>query len=273
MVAPGEKEMNDEKRVELLLDHYKDTFQTTFEHWKTRNRFFAFILIVLGLMLFQITSPKVLEQLANSYIRKQTEPSSSSDSKPPSQAPQSDEAQTRTDKPDRPASTKQAEQDPLDFRFLASLLWFVLAALLVPYYQKSVAVDRQFRYLGELEIKLNALLGGEFITREGKFYGKYRPWLLRCVGYFYHIVFPLLLHLILVVKLVQEVRSACQEPTVESIAFTTADLVVALVICVYTVLYLAYLWNIKVRARKRPESQTETGALPEKVLDGADNSA
>jgi len=256
MGDPGENKVDDVKRVELLLDHYKDTFQITFEHWKTRNRFFAFILIVLALMLFQITSPKVLEQLANSYIRKQTEPSSSSDSKPPSQAPQSDEAQTRTDKPDRPASTKQAEQDPLDFRFLASLLWFVLAALLVPYYQKSVAVDRQFRYLGDLEAKLNILLGGEFITREGKFYDKYRPRLLRYVGHFYHIVFPLLLHLILVVKLIQEIRSARREPTVASIAFTAADFVVALVICVYTILYLAYLRNRKTGALKRPESQT-----------------
>lgn len=273
MGDPGENKVDDVKRVELLLDHYKDTFQITFEHWKTRNRFFAFILIVLALMLFQITSPKVLEQLANSYIREQTKFSPASDSKSSSRESQPDAAQTQSVATGQPASTKQAERDPLDFRFLASLLWFVLAALLVPYYQKSVAVDRQFRYLGDLESKLNVLLGGEFITREGKFYDKYRPRLLRYVSHFYHIVFPLLLHLILIVKLVQEVRSARREPTVASIAFTAADFVVALVICGYTVLYLAYLWNRKARALKRPESRIGTNALPEKVLDDTDNSA
>lgn len=241
MGDPGENKVDDVKRVELLLDHYKDTFQITFEHWKTRNRFFAFILIALALMLFQITSPKVLEQLANSYIREQTKFSPASDSKPSSPAPQPGAAQSQASAAGQPASTRSAERDPLDFRFLSSLLWFVLAALLVPYYQKSVAVDRQFRYLGDLEAKLNVLLGGEFITREGKFYDKYRPRLLRYVGYFYHIVFPLLLHLILVVKLVQEVRSASREPTLASVAFTAADFVVAVVICVYTLFYLDHL--------------------------------
>jgi hypothetical protein len=241
MGDPGENKVDDVKRVELLLDHYKDTFQITFEHWKTRNRFFAFILIALALMLFQITSPKVLEQLANSYIREQTKFSPASDSKLSSQESQPDAAQAQAGAASQPASAKQAERDPLDFRFLASLLWFVLAALLIPYYQKSVAVDRQFRYLGDLEAKLNVLLGGEFITREGKFYDKYRPRLLRYVGYFYHIVFPLLLHLILAVKLIQEIRSASREPTLASIAFTAADFVVAVVICVYTLFYLDHL--------------------------------
>jgi hypothetical protein len=241
MGDPGENKVDDVKRVEFLLDHYKDTFQITFEHWKTRNRFFAFILIVLALMLFQITSPKVLEQLANSYIREQTKFSPASDSTPSSPAPQPDRAQAQTGAAGQPASAKQAERDPLDFRFLASSLWFVLAALLVPYYQKSVAIDRQFRYLGDLEAKLNLLLGGEYITREGKFYDKYRPKLLRYVGFFYHKVFPALLHVVLGVKLFQEISSAYREPTLTSIAFTAADFVVALVICGYTIFYLDHL--------------------------------
>src|ERR1700746_164493 len=63
----------EDKGAELLVDHYKDSFQLTLEHWKTRNRLFIFVLVTLTLMLFQLTSPNVLEHLANSYIRKQVE--------------------------------------------------------------------------------------------------------------------------------------------------------------------------------------------------------
>lgn len=32
--------LSEDKRAELLVDHYKDSFQLTVEHWKTRNRLF-----------------------------------------------------------------------------------------------------------------------------------------------------------------------------------------------------------------------------------------
>jgi len=59
---------SEEKQAELLVDHYKDSFQLTLEHWKTRNRLFIFTLVTLTLMLFQLTSPNVLEHLANFRI-------------------------------------------------------------------------------------------------------------------------------------------------------------------------------------------------------------
>ena len=69
----GVSMLSEDKRAELLVDHYKDSFQLTVEHWKTRNRLFILTLITLTLMLFQLTSPNVLEHLANSYIRKQVD--------------------------------------------------------------------------------------------------------------------------------------------------------------------------------------------------------
>ena len=240
--------VSDEKRAELLLDHYKDSIQQTGEHWKTRNRLFVYVLITLTLMLFQLTSPNVFEHLANSYIRKQVE---------------AEAAQARTEK--APAETvktpsnatpqespapqgPEANRNVIDFRFITSVLWFVLAYLLVQYYQRSILIDRQYSYLGELEERINGVLGADSVTREGAAYLKARPKYLKHVRYLYGPVFITLLLVVVVSKMTQELYSLRYEWAVldnrrifAAISFDAIDVVIALVIGYYTILYVRWL--------------------------------
>ena len=245
--------ISDDKKAELLVDHYKDSFQLVLEHWKTRNRLFIFALVALTLMLFQLTSPNVLEHLANSYIRKQFEPEAAAQT-----ANTADNKSTPAEKPspsppNSPLERRQeTKRDLVDFRFITSVLWFVLAYFLVQYYQRSILVDRQYIYLDDLESKLNSLLGPGSITREGKAYLKGRPRFLTHVRYLYGAVFLSLLALVIVAKVIQEGYSFWLERSmldragmIAAVSFGLIDFVIAFVIVYYTVLYAEWLWPKK----------------------------
>ncbi|HEX5707744.1 MAG TPA: hypothetical protein VFX96_10645 [Pyrinomonadaceae bacterium] len=212
----------DEKRAELLHDHYKDTFQYVLEHWKVRNRLFVFILVVLALLLFQLTSPNVLEELANSYIRGQTK-----------------------------HETPGVASVLVDFRFITSVLWFIFAYLVVQYYQRTILVDRLYIYLDRTETRINRHLGGSFVTREGAYYRESQPIFLKQVFFLYSWVFCGLLVLVVVLKIVSEWRS----PEVAArnwltVGFTILDTLIALVVLYYTALFL--YWRREDGPRKEP---------------------
>ena len=180
--------MNDDKRAELLMDHYKDTFEHILFHWKARNRLFLFILTLLAAMTVDAAKPGSLTDAANAYLSK-TLPV---------------EAKTGVQ--------SQPTRLTVDFSAVGALCWFVLLCLVIQYYQRSILVDRQYNYIGELENQLCSLLGGDFVTREGKAYrsatGVYhpqqsggRPLFLEAVGPLYVWVFPCLLCGFVVVRL------------------------------------------------------------------------
>ena len=174
--------MDDGKRAELLMEHYKDTFEHILYHWKARNRLFAFILILLAILALDLAQPGSLAQVTNAYI-----------------------AKTLT--ADAAHAGGQAAKLPvLDFSAVGSLSWFALLCLVIQYYQRSIHVDRQYKYIASVEQKLSELAGHDFVTREGKAYlsasgagdangtGK-RPLYLRAVGPLYVYVFPAVLSL------------------------------------------------------------------------------
>ncbi len=172
--------MNKEKRAELLMDHYKDTFQHILVHWKTRNRLFVFALIIIALMALDLVSPGSLSQLVNGYIGKSLE----------SQSPPT-----------------------FDFDVIGSVAWFLLLSIVIQYYQRSISVDRQYKYIHKLEEQICEDMGGDFVTREGKSYfsktgaadkpGK-QPLFTRAVGPIYVYFFPSFLISFVIVKVVHE---------------------------------------------------------------------
>lgn len=174
--------ITDEKRAELLMDHYKDTFQHILYHWKVRNRLFIFVLILLAIMALDTYSPGSLSKLINGYIAKKYEIGSAAD----------------------PA---------FEFKVIGSAAWFLLLSLVINYYQRSIFVDRQYNYIHNLENQINTIMGSEYVTREGKAYfskkgvasdvGK-QPILIRAVGPLYVYLFPLLLFLFIGYKIYSE---------------------------------------------------------------------
>jgi hypothetical protein len=182
-----EGHMEDGKKAELLLDHYKDTFEHILYHWKSRNRLFIFIIIIIALMGLDLYRPRVLSQCVNAYIVKTL--SSSDSSKVPSNTPS------------------------LDFDVIGSAVWFILLALVIEYYHRSIHLDRQYKYITKLEEQICAEMKGDFVTREGKAYlsatgvageGGKRPLFLRAIGPMYVYFFPAFLTFFVVFKVWKE---------------------------------------------------------------------
>lgn len=209
----NDETMKNEKLAELLLDHYKDTFQNILYHWKLRNRFFVYVLILIAVIALDTYQPGVLSDLVNAYITKTLE-------------------------------CVGQEAPKLDFAVIRSAAWFLLLSLVIQYYQRSIHVDRQNRYIGGLEEQICQIMGGDFVTREGKAYfsktGAFkrgeesgRPLFLRAVGPLYVYFFPLTLVVLVILKILKDDVPPGQ-------ITNWFNIVIGVVIILYNVFYV--LW-------------------------------
>ena len=200
--------MDAAKKAELLLDHYKDTFQLILYHWKVRNRLFIYILIILALLGLDAYAPGTLSKLVNGYIAKKAE-------KPPT----------------------------LQFEVIGTLGWFLLLSLVIQYYQRSIFVDREYRYIQRLEEQICAEMGADYVTREGKAYfsrrgradeGGKQPVFIRGVGPIYVYAFPILLMTFVGWKIIRD----CCPP---DWPFGILNIAIAGVLIVYNIFYLIWV--------------------------------
>lgn len=191
---PGDT-LSADKRTEVLHDHYKDSGASLTDHWKARNRIFIFLLVLMAALLLDTHTPGSLDQIVNSYIAKSFPPTTSGGTPP-----------------------------QLNLAAIGSVAWFLLLCLTIQYYQKSVHVDRQYRYMEHLEGKLCELMGSDDVTREGRAYSSRRgvrkndgdtkrPLFLRAVGPLYVYIFPVILSLFVLVRLYSDEGLPGYRPT------------------------------------------------------------
>lgn len=208
--------MKKAERAALLLDHHKDTFQHILYHWRARNRLFIYVLVLLAGMSLDTYSPDSIAQLVNGYIA-------------------------------RLLNAPQNAAPLFDFKVVGCVTWFLLLSLVISYYQRSISVDRQYRYIDQLEQQICAEMGGEFITRESKSYysktGAYKPdetllqpWFIRMVGPLYTHFFPLMLVAFVCYKLYRQ-DLLPKEPT------DFFNLLIGVAIILYNFLYV--LWVVR----------------------------
>ncbi len=190
----------DELRITILHEHYRDSFQYVRELWKLRNRLLVLILLVLTLMFLQITDAAELNKAIAGLGKK--------------------------------SLGVMISVNPL---FLNTLMWVVLLAVTIPYFQYSVLIDRQYTYLDGLEGRLRELLQDDVIAREGRFYLTERSLFQRHVKHLYLSVFPALLVLAVAVQWWNEIGGRGNwDPHL------ILDSLLALILLGYTGLYL--LW-------------------------------
>lgn len=180
--------VDDDKRAELLMDHYKDSFSLLHGHWKSRNRLFLYALVLIAVIGLDTLSPGSLAQWVNGYVK-----------------------------------SKIIGEDPswkaLDFTAVDLMARFVLLWVVIQYFQRSILVDRSYSYLHRLEERICELMGPGTVTREGTAYRSrrgapddveddtpgekqpdYRPKFLQWVGPLYVFVFPVALGLGVIAK-------------------------------------------------------------------------
>lgn len=160
-----------EHKLLLLHDHYKETFVHIQGYLKLRDRLFAYVLVIVTLMLFQMYSPSGSEQAISELLSKKFE-----------------------------------LKIPIDISFLSSIIWFALLSIVIRYYQTVVHIERQYDYIHNLEDQLSPEYNGKAFTREGKSYLKDYPLFSKWAWILYTIVFPILLLLVVVIKIIGEIR-------------------------------------------------------------------
>lgn len=188
----------EDAKLQLLHDHYKDTFSYIRGYLKLRDRLFVLILIVVTLMLFQVYSPAESSEAVSQFITKKLELKS-----------------------------------PIDITFIGSIIWFSLLSLVVRYFQTVVHIERQYTYIHQIEEQLSAQYENKAFTREGKSYLKDYPLFSSWAWILYTIVFPVLLLVLVIVKIVGEISQARSILLLLSI-----NVAIALFIILSTLFYL-----------------------------------
>ena len=206
--------VSDDKKFEILNDHYKDTFSHIVSYRKQRDRFFLYLLLVLVIMFLQVSSPDKSYALISGLL-----------------------------------SRKMGEGILLGASFIKGLVWFFLVSLVLKYFQIVVVIERQYAYLHKLEQQLASnFSSGIPFTREGKSYLGNYPKLSDWADILYVWVFPLLLLFFISAKIVIEF------PNDGKFSFEWGlTLVFCLMIWITSGLYLLFRFNLKKAFKEQQE--------------------
>ena len=111
----------EEIKLQILSEHYKDTFLHMQGYLMLRSKRFFYLIIFVSVLLFQQYSPNFFQNVLSQVILKQIE--------------------LKVD---------------IDLSFVGSIIWFCLLGITVLYFQVNVLINRQYKYIHKLEIKLNS---------------------------------------------------------------------------------------------------------------------
>lgn len=153
--------------INLLYDHYKQSFDQIQRYTTVRNRLFVYVL--LGAAAMQLLNPaeaqSVLAQVLAKYV---------------GVAPQ------------------------LTMQSVATILWIAVLYGMIRYYQATLTIDLQYQSLHELEDKLSTVLGAPEFRRERRGYEHDFRGFRWTVSRFYRVLVPLAFVLCLLSRLVTE---------------------------------------------------------------------
>ena len=150
--------MNPQKsHVEILHDHYKDSFFHIREREKQRDRLFIVLIALIGFLFIVVRYPDSLRLIFG----------------------------------DINALGTKLNLGELPVAAILSATWTFLLALTVRYCQSSINVERQYSYLHGLELKISSALGDpDAYCREGKAYLDNYPVFSGWTWLFYTSMFP-----------------------------------------------------------------------------------
>ena len=149
----------DSKKLDVVYDHYKDSFVCSRNYNKLRESLFNYVLIIIFLQFLQISLSAQYLELSNAVLQKQI-----------------------------------GVNLALNKELINGFLWFLLFSFSFKYFQANVLVNRHYHYLHKLENKIDKIVGEkDFITREGKNYLESYPLFSDWAHTIYTWIFPFLL--------------------------------------------------------------------------------
>ncbi|MCY4524679.1 MAG: hypothetical protein OXB84_08075 [Halobacteriovoraceae bacterium] len=152
------EQLNEDVKLQVLHEHYKDSFRYVRKDISARTKIFSIILIFIALHFFQVTDPEKASNAADAFLK-----------------------------------STVGFTVSIKGQAIGALLWFVLLSAIVRYYQINIYINRQYKYLHKLEKIFKELLGKEMIFREGNHYLSDYPNFSKGIHILYTWVFPLLI--------------------------------------------------------------------------------
>lgn len=156
--------MTDEKKIEILYDHYKDTFDNQKCYLQKRNYYTLICLGLIATLSFQIANPDESSVISMELIK------------------------------------KNIGDIKIDFSYINNVLTFALLWVVIMYYQINFLIEKIYKYIQEIEGKLTKEMKPFEISREGKTYLDHYPWLSEVVHKIYSIGFPVTLICVSLIK-------------------------------------------------------------------------
>jgi len=130
----------------------------------------------------------------------------------------------------------------VDVGFLGSIVWFALLIAVVRYTQVVVYIERQYKYIHKIEEELHKHFDNSIaFTREGKSYLKDYPKFSDWIWTLYTIIFPFVLGVIVLVKIITEWAVSFHAITVPLLLNTT----VAVLVLISIILYMFFIHRQK----------------------------
>jgi hypothetical protein len=157
-------------KLELLYDHYKDTFQIIQKLEEKRNKLFIITGIIISLFFIITISPEQTIPVIQNTIKQYTK-----------------------------------INIQIHFAVIQSVLWLFLLYSLTYYYKLTIDVDRHYPYLHQLEENIESLIQTTF-SREGKSYLENYPLLNNICYYCFIYFFPIIYLSCIIVKAISEFK-------------------------------------------------------------------
>ena len=153
-------------KLNILYDHYKDTFTIQKENEKSRNKLFLVLCICILILMLMIVYPNNIYENLQEF-----------------------------------SSDKLGINIKFELKVLELFNWFIISYLTIRYYQINANIEKNYKYIHNIEDVLEKKYKLP-IYREGKNYLEQYPMFLTFSYIFYKYVFPILFSICVAIKVI-----------------------------------------------------------------------
>lgn len=156
--------------LDVLYDHYKETFSLSKEAQRRRNKSFVILCVLEALSFLLLIRPEMAFELILKGINK-------------------DIIETSLQ---------------LSNTIIQTLIWLLIVYVMIRYIQDMLYIERQYTYLDKLEKEISNLTIAGIFSREGENYQRNYPIVLNFIDLFYKMLMPILFALINMIRIHEE---------------------------------------------------------------------
>ena len=155
--------IDDNTKLEVLHDHYKESFLHIREREKQRDRLFLFVIALIGVLFLEIQYSDVFSNVLGNIKLEFVE----------------------------------LDISIMPISIFLSVTWTYLFVIVLKHCQSSILIERQYEYLHHMEDKISQLFGDQSVYyREGRAYLNKYPFFSNMVWIFYILLFPIIIILL-----------------------------------------------------------------------------